>query len=353
MGQVRQGAAARHGVGVFFLLPEMLRHHRLFAEAYVASIFLHLIGLCIPLFVGAVLDKVIVHQAQASLIVLTVAVVLAIVFDAAFNLFHDYLLAHANPKLDMRTASHVFAHAMSLPLRFFGRNQAGALIRDMQQDQVVRGFLTNSLFFSFTELAALLILLPVLLSFSPVLTVVVLVFSAAIAAVSACLARPFRRRMDAAYAAQGERQAVLVETLQGIATVKALGLERNRQALWERSTAEALDAGAGAAMARPPGAHRDGAAGAADVGRDHLDRRADGVRGHADHRPARCLPDARRAGQRAADVFHQPHPQLPGGRGRRPPALPRDAGGAGASRARRPGARDPRRGPAGRRDLRL
>jgi ATP-binding cassette subfamily B protein len=243
MEQVRDGAAERRGVGVFFLLPELLRQRRVFAEAYLASIFLHLIGLCIPLFVGAVLDKVIVHQAQASLIVLTVAVVMAIVFDAAFNLFHDYLLAHANPKLDMRTASGVFAHAMSLPLRFFGRNQAGALIRDMQQDQVVRGFLTNSLFFSFTELAALLILLPVLLSFSPALTGVVLVFSAAIAAVSACLARPFRRRMDASYAAQGERQAVLVETLQGIATVKALGLERNRQALWERSTAEALERG--------------------------------------------------------------------------------------------------------------
>ncbi len=233
----RQGA----GFGVFSLLPEVLRHRRVFAEAYAASIFLHLIGLCIPHFFGAVLDKVVVHQAQASLVVLTIAVVLAIAFDAAFNLVHDYLLLHVNPKLDMRTASAVFAHAMSLPLRFFGRNQAGALIRDMQQDQVVRGFLTNSLFFSFTELTALLILLPVLLSFSPALTGVVLLFSAAIAAVSAGLAGPFRRRRDASYAAQGERQAVLVETLQGIATVKALGLERNRQLLWERGTAEALD----------------------------------------------------------------------------------------------------------------
>jgi subfamily B ATP-binding cassette protein HlyB/CyaB len=242
-GMLQGQSSFGHGraTGVLSLLPEVLRHRRLFAEAYAASIFLHLIGLCIPLFFGAVLDKVVVHQAQASLVVLTIAVVVAILFDAAFNLVHDYLLAHANPKIDMRTASAVFAHAMSLPLRFFGRNQAGALIRDMQQDQVVRGFLTNSLFFSFTELAALLILLPVLLSFSATLTLVVLGFSAAIAAVSAGLAGPFRRRMQASYAAQGERQAVLVETLQGIATVKALGLERNRQALWERSTAEALD----------------------------------------------------------------------------------------------------------------
>jgi ATP-binding cassette subfamily B protein len=156
--------------GVFSLLPELRRERRLFGEAYFASLMLHVLGLCTPLFFGAVLDKVVVHHASSTLLVLTIGIVLALAFDALIGLTHDYLLVHANPRIDMRVAARVFGHTLSLPLPFFARNQAGALIRDIQQDQAVRGFLTNSLFFSLTELTALLVLLPLLFSFSPVLT---------------------------------------------------------------------------------------------------------------------------------------------------------------------------------------
>ncbi|MDO9708001.1 peptidase domain-containing ABC transporter [Paracraurococcus lichenis] len=238
MGQP-QGAG--RGFGLRSFLPDLLQHRRLFAEAYLSALLLHVLGMVTPLFFGAVLDKVVVHHAESTLLVLTIGVVLAIGFDAAIGLVHDTLLLHANPKIDVATAARVFRHALSLPLPFFVRHQAGALVRDLQQDQAVRGFLTQGLFFSFTELAALLVLLPLLLSFSPALTAVVLAFSGLIALVSAGLSGPFRRRMDANYAAQGERQALLVETLHGIATVKALGLEANRQARWEAATATALD----------------------------------------------------------------------------------------------------------------
>lgn len=241
MAQPDAAPDRRPAFGVFSLLPDLARHRRIFGEAYVASLLLHILGLCTPLFFGAVIDKVVVHQAHSTLLVLTIGIVLALAFDAAIGLTHDYLLLHANPKIDMRTSARVFGHALSLPLQFFAANQTGALIRDLQQDQAVRTFLTNSLFFALTELTALAVLLPLLLSFSPALTAVVLVFSVMIALVSTVLARPFRRRLDANYAAQGERQALLVETLQGIATVKALGLEANRRERWEKSSAEALD----------------------------------------------------------------------------------------------------------------
>jgi ABC-type bacteriocin/lantibiotic exporter with double-glycine peptidase domain len=118
---------------------------------------MHALGLVTPLVFGAVLDKVVVHQARSPLLALAVAALLAILFDAAIGLAHDRLLLHANPKTDMRLAARIFRHALSLTLPFFTLQQAGSPARDMQQDQSVRGLLTNNLFFALTELTALVL----------------------------------------------------------------------------------------------------------------------------------------------------------------------------------------------------
>ncbi len=241
MAHQAAGASAQGRFGLWALLPEIGRQKKLFADAYVASLLLHVVGLASPLFFQAVLDKVVVHGAKSTLIVLGIGVVCAIVLDAAISLAHSYLLLHANPKIDLKVSARVFRRALSLPLAFFERGQTGSLVRDMQQDRSVRDFFTGSLFFCVTELTALAVLLPLLFSYSASLTAVVLFFSALIAAVSAGLAAPFRNRLGALYAADSERQAHLVETVHGIATVKALGLEDARQRSWERLTAAALD----------------------------------------------------------------------------------------------------------------
>src|ERR1051326_5336009 len=146
---------AKKPQSIFTFMPELFRHKRIFFDAYVASILLHIIGLTTPLFFQAVIDKVIVHNARSTLITLSVGIVLAIIFDACFSLAHDCLLLHANPKIDMQVTARVFRHALSLPLPFFEKHQAGSLVRDMQQDQSVRRFLTEGLFYCLTELTAL------------------------------------------------------------------------------------------------------------------------------------------------------------------------------------------------------
>ena len=58
-----------------------------------------------------------------------------------------------------------------------------------------------------------------------VLTGIVLLFSLALAVNIGVLLGPYRRRLEALYNAEGERQAMLVETIHGIQTVKALSME--------------------------------------------------------------------------------------------------------------------------------
>jgi ATP-binding cassette subfamily B protein len=146
----------------------------------------------------------------------------------------------AGNKIDARLAERSFQHLMRLPLDFFETNQTGILVRNMQQSEGVRGFLTGALFQTLLDLLGMPMLLIGLTVFSGTLTALVLCFAGAIAAVIGLLLPIYRKQLEKLYFAESQRQAVLVETIHGIRAVKSLGLEKLRKAAWDSKVAQAL-----------------------------------------------------------------------------------------------------------------
>jgi len=83
-------------------------------------------------------------------------------------------------------------------------------------------------------------MLGMLLLYSGKLTLVVLGFSLAIAGIIAVMVPSFRRRLEQLYAAEGSRQAHLVETIHGMRTVKSIALEPVRMSAWEAKVAQGV-----------------------------------------------------------------------------------------------------------------
>lgn len=216
-----------------WFVPEILRQRALFRDIAVAAFSLQVIALALPIFIQIILDKVLVHQAYATLYVLTAGIVVALAFEAVFGFLRRYLLLYASNKIDVRVAARTFERLVSLPIDFFERASAGVLVKHMQQAEKLRDFFTGKLFLTLLDAMALLVAVPILVLYSPFLSVIVLGFAAAIALVIAALIGPFRRRLRALYEAEGQRQAFLVETIQGIDTVKALAIEPKQRRGWE------------------------------------------------------------------------------------------------------------------------
>ena len=129
---------------------------------------------------------------------------------------------------------------LKLPMDFFDHITAGVLTKHMQQTNQIREFLTGNLFLTLLDSTALLIFLPILYFYSASLTGIVLLFSLMLAINIGVLLGPYRRRLEALYNAEGERQAMLVETIHGIQTVKALSMEPVQRKAWDQSSAQAV-----------------------------------------------------------------------------------------------------------------
>lgn len=223
-----------------WFIPEILRQKLTFIDIALAVLFINVISLVTPIFFQIVIDKVLVNQAFTTLHVLGIGMTAALVVNGGLDFLRDYLLLHATNKIDLRVTGRTFRHMLRLPLGFFEHMAAGVLTQHMQQTSKIRNFLTGNVFLTFLEATSLFVFLPFLFFYSIRLTAIVLVFTLLIALVIGGLIVPFKRRLNALYEAEGSRQAMLVETINGMATVKAMAIEPLLRQQWEDKVAKAV-----------------------------------------------------------------------------------------------------------------
>ncbi len=226
--------------GLRWFIPEFVRQKGLLSQVALAVLIISAIGLAVPLFFQIVVDKVLVHQSYTTLTVLGIAVVTMLTFNAVFEFLQNYFLLFATNRIDIRLAVKTFSKLLSLPVDFYERISSGVLIKHMQQTEKIRQFLSGSLFFTLLELLSLLVFLPILFFYSAKLTAVVLLFTFLMALVIAALIKPFQRRLEELYQAEGRRQGMLVETIHGARTVKSLAVEPVLQRRWNDTAAYAI-----------------------------------------------------------------------------------------------------------------
>lgn len=223
-----------------WFIPEILKQKMAFRDITLAAMAMNLLALASPMFFQAVIDKVLVHQSSATLWVLSVGVVIALVFDAVFGYLRQLMLLAATNKIDMQLTRRTFSKLLALPIDYFESHSAGVVIRHMQQMESIRNFLTGRLFFTALDTLSLLIFLPLLFAYSFKLALIVLGFTLVIAAIIAGVLPAYRRRLDALYSAEGKRQGLLVETIHGMRTVKALAIEPTQRRVWDQLSAQAI-----------------------------------------------------------------------------------------------------------------
>ncbi|MBA5640141.1 peptidase domain-containing ABC transporter [Duganella sp. LX20W] len=226
--------------GLRWFIPEILKQKAAFRDIFIAAVAMQLLALASPIFFQLVIDKVLTHQSVTTLWVLAAGIVLALAFDAIFGFLRQTLTLAASNKIDMRLTRRTFGHLLSLPIDYFETTTAGIITRHMQQLEKIRNFLTGRLFMTGLDLIALLVFLPVLFTYSFKLAAIVLLFAALIAGVVMAMVPTFQRRLNALYSAEGQRQAMLVETIHGMRTVKALAIEPSQRRIWDQRSAEAI-----------------------------------------------------------------------------------------------------------------
>lgn len=227
--------------GFRWFIPEILKQKAALRDIAIAALAMHLLALASPIFFQLVIDKVMVHQSMPTLWVLGIGIVIALVFEALLGFLRQLLTLSATNKIDMRLTRRTFAHLLSLPIDYFETTTAGVITRHMQQVERIRAFLTGRMFFTILDATSLILFLPILFTYSVKLAMITLGFTFLIGCVVAAMVPVFQRRLNDLYQAEGERQSMMVETIHGMRTVKALAIEPAQRRQWDQRSAQAIN----------------------------------------------------------------------------------------------------------------
>ena len=220
----------------------LLENKRFFRDVAVISLFMHLLSLAPPIFFQIVVDRVLVHHVYETLVALGIGVMVAIGFNTLFEYVRDRILLHAANRIDASIGPATFTHLTNLPLHYFDPRPVGVLVKHMQQPEAIREFLAGQLLVTILNASVLVVIIPLLFFYNATLALLTLGIASILLITILVLIIPLRRRLYELYLCEGGKQAMLVEALQGIATVKSLAIEDLKRAEWNAATAAAIEA---------------------------------------------------------------------------------------------------------------
>jgi HlyB family type I secretion system ABC transporter len=204
----------------------------------IASITLTILSVLPVIVVMQTVGVVIQYHSINTLSLVAVVLVISVAFEMILTWGRKSLQVIMGAKLDARLNLMIFDRLLSLPIEFFEREQAGELSYKIGQIYKVRDFLTGKLMNTFIDMFMVALLLPILFCMSAVLAWTVLLAASLIAVVIAIFMRPMAKMTGKIVNAESAKGSVLVESIYGIRTVKALALEPMRAADWDRRVAE-------------------------------------------------------------------------------------------------------------------
>lgn len=235
--------ASKKTFGFSWFIPELLRHKRIWRDVLLASLAIQLVGLATPLFTQVIIDKVIAHHSETTLIVLGVALFVFMLFTSGMSWLRQYLILHTGSRIDAVLGEKVMRHLLHLPLPYFEARPTGTLVARMQGVEQLRDFISGAAVTLVLDLPFLFIFLAVMFAYSWQLSLIVIGILTLIVISSLIMVPIFRERLDKQFLLGARNQAFLTEYLSGIATVKSLQLEPDVNKRYGTFLAQYLTAG--------------------------------------------------------------------------------------------------------------
>ncbi|WP_153006921.1 type I secretion system permease/ATPase [Sphingomonas sanguinis] len=220
-----------------WFIPQIVRYRRLIGEVLLITLCLNLLGLAAPLFFQNVVDKVLVNDTFDTLTILSIGFVIVSLWETAFGWLRTRLYAEASQKIDVELGAKLFRHLVSLPLSFFSARRVGDIAMRVRQLETIREFLTNASLSVLVDPFFTVIFLAVMLMYSAKLFLISVLTIPAYVLVAVAVTKPLRGRIEEKFERGAANNALLVESIGGIETVKASAVEPQWRERWERQLA--------------------------------------------------------------------------------------------------------------------
>ena len=205
----------------------------IYSEVIVASFLINLFALASPLFVMNVYDRVVPNHAIETLWVLAIGVTIVFGFDFIIRTIRGYFIDIAGKKTDVWLSSLIFEQVLGTQ-RIAHPRSVGAFANHLHEFESFREFFTSATLTTLIDLPFAFLFILVIFTLHPDLAMIPLYAIPLVLVVSILIQFPLHKVIEQTFRAGAQKQALVVETLTGMETLKATGAEGEMQRRWEQ-----------------------------------------------------------------------------------------------------------------------
>lgn len=207
----------------------------LYRDILIAAALINIFALGMPLYVLNIYDRVVPNGAIDTLWVLSLGIVLVHLGDLALRNVRSHFVDLAAARVDSRVSEVIMERVLGMRLEN-RPSSAGSFAANLRAFESVRSFLSSGVVLTFIDLPFALLFIAVIHWIAPPMLPIFVVAVLAMMVYAFVTQRRMRQLSETARRASAQRNAVLVESLVGLETLKALGAEGAVQRRWEDSS---------------------------------------------------------------------------------------------------------------------
>lgn len=196
----------------------------IFGMVLLGAVFINLFGLASPLFIMNVYDRVIPNNAIETGWALGIGALVVFVFDFIMRSLRAYLLDLAGRRIDVIATQRIYDQVLNMRLSERPKS-SGAFANMLRDFDSVRDFFTSATITALVDLPFTLFFLFIIYKLGGVVAFILLGLLAVIVVLGLVLQVPLKALVRKSTRSAEAKHGMLVETLHGLETIKAIGAD--------------------------------------------------------------------------------------------------------------------------------
>ena len=207
---------------------------RIYRDVMLAACLVNIFALAMPMFTMNVYDRVVPNRSIETLWVMAIGISVIVLGDLILRTMRGYFLDWASARIDIKLSGNIMEQVLGLRLE--QRPQSvGSFAGNLRSFESVRDFITSATITALIDMPFGIIFVCVIAWISLPMVVPVLVGGIIMVLYAFSVQTKMHEIAETMYRAGAVRNATLIESLVGLETIKALGIEGGMQRKWEHS----------------------------------------------------------------------------------------------------------------------
>lgn len=212
----------------FFSL--MIPQKRLLINIFLSSLMITIFGILASFYFRFIMDDIVPNSTRKTLIALSVGVIVLYIFKAILEAFRYHLMLYLGQKLDIPLILGYYEHVLGLPMNFFGTRKIGEIVSRFTDASKIRDAISSATLTIMIDSLMAIVGGAVLFSQNHTLFFIAVIIVILYGAIVLAFNKPVKKINETQMENNAQVTSYLVETLNGIETVKAFHAEDKAQA---------------------------------------------------------------------------------------------------------------------------